>query len=466
LEPARGSPVDLNAGSHHHAKRPDCNGKETPMALPGADRLQSKGPAGLNVLGAAAAAKAIAAGEIRSETLVADCLARIEARDGDLHAWAFLDPDLALGQARARDDEEPRGVLHGVPVGIKDVIDTFDMPTEYGSPLYKGNRPAEDTATVAALRAAGAVILGKTVTTEFACPFPGNTRNPHDLTRTPGVSSSGSAAAVADFMVPLANGTQTGGSVIRPASLCGIYGFKGSLDGLDRTGIRHLKPSIDTLGLFARHLEDIQLMRTALTGGGAAAAQSNPPRIGIARTHIWPQAMPESVAMIDGASDLLTAAGATVSDVDLADDFQNLMARFTYITSYEGVRASDDFIADHLDEINSWSRQGYVFGKTVSDEDYEGAKTEAETVRGLLAGIFQEYDILITPAATGEAPKDLTAIEGGAFNSLWTLMYAPCVTLPAFSGPNGLPVGLQLVGAQGSDAATLGWAAWVENALR
>jgi Asp-tRNA(Asn)/Glu-tRNA(Gln) amidotransferase A subunit family amidase len=436
------------------------------MTQSATDALRSKGPEGLNVLGAAAMAAGIASGEFSSEALVSDCLARIESRDGDIHAWAFIDADLALRQARALDAAEPMGPLHGVPVGIKDVLDTKDMPTEYGSPLYKGNRPDKDTATVAALRAAGAVILGKTVTTEFACPFPSVTRNPHDLERTPGVSSSGSAAAVADFMVPLANGTQTGGSVIRPASLCGLYGFKGSLDGLDRTGIRHLKPSIDTLGLFARHLEDIQLMRRALTGDSGTAAHANPPRIGIARTHVWPQAAPESVAMIEQASSRLAAAGASVEDVEMAGDFTAVMDRFSYITSYEGVRASDDFIADHLDEINAWSRKGYEFGKTVSDEDYEGAKAEADRVRGLLAALFGDYDFLITPAATGEAPKDLTAIEGGVFNALWTLMYVPCVTLPAFTGPNGMPVGLQLVGPQGDDAATLRWAAWVDEALR
>ncbi|MDP6427175.1 MAG: amidase [Rhodospirillales bacterium] len=441
------------------------------MTDTGADALQSVGPnqlnGGLNTLGAAAAAAKIAAGEITSEALVGDCLARIDARDGDIHAWAFVDPELALAGARARDGEEPLGPLHGVPVGIKDVIDTKDMPTEYGSPLYKGNRPDQDTATVAALRDAGAVILGKTVTTEFACPFPSVTRNPLDLQRTPGVSSSGSAAAVADFMVPLANGTQTGGSVIRPASLCGLYGFKGSLDGLDRTGIRHLKPSIDTLGLMARHLEDIILMRAALTGEEASGVTipADAPRIGIARTHVWPEAEPESVAMIERAGGLLARAGASVEDVELGGEFPAVMERFPYITSYESVRSADDFIADHLDQINSWSRQGHEFGQKVTIEEYEGAKAAAEQARALLAGVFDDYDIFITPSAKGEAPQDLTAIEGGAFNSLWTLLYAPCVTLPAFTGPNGMPVGLQVVGPQGQDARTIANAGWVERAL-
>jgi len=428
--------------------------------------LLSRGPAGLNGLSASEAAAKIKAGEISSEELVGDCLARIEARDGDIHAWAFINAEVALAQARARDGEDPIGPLHGVPVGIKDVIDTKDMPTEYGSPLYRGNRPNTDTATVGALRAAGAVILGKTVTTEFACPFPVDTRNPHDLSRTPGVSSSGSAAAVADFMVPLANGTQTGGSVIRPASLCGLFGFKGSLDGLDRTGIRHLKPSIDTLGLFARSLDDIALMRGALTGEAADIGETpDAPRIGVCRTHVWPLAEPESIAMMEIAADALAGAGAIVTNVDLPEEFEKTMERFTYITSYENVRAADDFIADHLDQLNSWSRNGYEFGLKVTDDEYEAAKTEAAGTRRHLTDIFKDYDIFISPSATGEAPDDLLAIEGGAFNVLWTHMYAPAVTLPAFFGPNGMPVGLQIIGPSGFDAKTLAVAGWVARRL-
>ena len=420
----------------------------------------------LNKLSAVEVAAKIAAGEISSEAVVEACLAQIEARDSDIHAWAFIDPENALAQARVRDMEAPSGPLHGVPVGIKDVLDTKDMPTEYGSHLYRGNQPEKDTTTVAALRDAGAVILGKTVTTEFASPYPSITRNPLDPERTPGVSSSGSAAAVADFMVPMANGTQTGGSVIRPASLCGLYGFKGSLDGLDRSGIRHLKPSIDTLGLMARHLEDILLMRQAITGEECVTTPSAPPRIGVTRTHVWPEAQLESVHMIESATERLAAAGAVIADVELPEDFEAVIERFTYITSYEGVRSTDDVVAENLDSINSWSRRRYEFGKTVSFGDYESAKAEAKRVRGLLAGVFSEYDILITPAAKGEAPKDLAAIEGGAFNVLWTLMHVPCITLPCFSGPNGMPVGIQIVGPQHEDGQTLSWAGWVDEVLR
>ncbi len=302
--------------------------------------LATKGPFALNALSATDAAAKIAAGEITSEALVADCLARIEAREGEVHAWAFIDPDYALEQARARDGardgENPRGALHGVPVGIKDILDTNDMPTGHGSPIYRGDRPDKDSACVAALRAAGAVILGKTVTTAFACPYPAETRNPHDATRTPGVSSSGSAAAVADYMVPLANGTQTGGSVIGPAGRCGVYGYKASLDGLDRGGIRHLKPNLDTLGLFARSIPDIALMRAASHGRSEAASLDIPagraPRIGICRTPHWDDAGPPVAALFGTAADILANAGAEVSEATLPDYLQDIEPDFQIIS--------------------------------------------------------------------------------------------------------------------------------------
>ncbi len=216
-----------------------------------------------------------------AEARVAECLERIQAREPEIRAWAYVDPEHALAQARALDRMPPRGPLHGVPIGIKDVLDTHDMPTEYGSSVYKGFRPKEDSNIVAALRRAGAVILGKTRTTEFASPIPVGVRNPLDFTRTPGVSSSGSAAAVADGMVPIALGTQTGGSIIRPATYCGIYGYKASLDAMDRGGIRHLRPTLDTLGVLARSLDDIalvqgsELVRSTANRVSASAAPTN-----------------------------------------------------------------------------------------------------------------------------------------------------------------------------------------------
>ena len=228
--------------------------------------LTNKGPLGLNKFNAVEMATKIASGESTSEAIVSDCLERTKVRDPDIGAWKYIDPAYALEQARTLDKIPHKGMLHGVPIGIKDNLDTVDMPTEYGTTIYPGFRPKKDTLTVATLRAAGAVILGKTVPSEFAGPYPGSTLNPHDTNRSPGVSSMGSAAGVADYMVPLANGTQTGGSVIRPAALCGVYGYKGSFNHLDGSGIKHLKPSIDTLGHFARSIDDLELMRCVLTG--------------------------------------------------------------------------------------------------------------------------------------------------------------------------------------------------------
>jgi Asp-tRNA(Asn)/Glu-tRNA(Gln) amidotransferase A subunit family amidase len=417
----------------------------------------------LNQLGAVDAAAKIAAGKLTSEALVRACLERIEEREGDVKAWAFVDPDKALAQARARDKESPRGPLHGVPVGIKDNIDTEDMPTEYGSKLYAGHQPVADAATVARLRAQGAVILGKTRTTEFACPFPTVTRNPHDLTRTPGVSSSGSAASVADFMVPLANGTQTGGSVIRPASLCGLYGFKGSLNALDRAGIRHLKSSIDTLGLFARSLADLVLMRAALTEGAKPAVPRprKAPRIGLARTHVWPQAKPEMVQAIEMAQSALGAP-----DVTLPTAIEDSIPSFGVVTRYEGLLMTEQVVRDNIDQVNPWSRDGYLGGLKLTRADFDHAVGESQRARAALATVFKQYDVLITPAATGEAPADLNIIEGGSFNSLWTHMYVPCLTIPAFVGPNGMPVGLQIVGPHGADEAVLAAGAWIEAQLK
>ena len=309
------------------------------------------GPRGLNALSASDAARKLEGGAATSVALVSDCLARIEARDGDIHAWAHVDRQAALAQARARDAEPRRGPLHGVPVGIKDVFDTFDMPTSYGSPLYRGFRPATDTAAVGLLRMAGAVILGKCATTEFASPVLADTRNPHDPTRSPGVSSSGSAAAVADFMVPLSLGSQTGGSTILPASFCGVVGYKASLTGIDRGGIRHLRPTLDTMGLFARSIEDIALLRTALTANAMPAASSRidgRPRIGLCRTVNWAQAEAATQKAFESAAAALAKAGAEIVDAEMPEVFKGMEDSFRVISSVEGQRSLATEVRDHL----------------------------------------------------------------------------------------------------------------------
>ena len=430
--------------------------------------LHSLGPAGHNLLSASDAAAKIAAGEITSEALVTDCLARINARDTDIGAWAYVDPDHVIEQARLLDRSPRRGPLHGIPVGVKDVLDTHDMPTAYGSVIYKGHRPAADSACVAALRHAGAVILGKTTTTEFASPWAVDVRNPHDLARTPGVSSSGSAAAVADFMVPLALGTQTGGSVIRPATYCGIYGFKASLDGLDRGGIRHLRASLDTLGLFARSLQDIALIRRSMTGeaqGTAKWPEGTRPRLGLCRTRQWPLASPETQRAIEKAMETLRETGAQVIEIDLPPVFDRALDSFRVISLWEGAHALELEMREHLDKMDPWLKDNAGKLPSITSEDYAAAKSHAAECRAQLAPLFTRVNALITPAAAGEATQNLVGLGDQTFCPLWTLMHGPCLTIPAFTGPDRLPMGLQIVGPVGNDERLIGVAPWIAGAM-
>lgn len=420
-------------------------------------------PAGLDGLTASEAAAKLRAGEITSEALVTACLARIEAHDATLKAWTFIDPDMALAQARACDAADtPAGLLHGIPVGVKDVLDTRDMPTEYGSEIYAGHQPAEDSACVAALRAAGAVLLGKTTTTQFASPLPVGVCNPHDTERTPGVSSSGSAAAVADFMVPLANGTQTGGSVILPAAFCGVVGYKASLDGLDRTGIQGLKKSLDTLGYFARSVDDIGLAYGALTGN-SAYADGGRPKIGVCRTPMWAEAEDGVQAAIEGAASALSAAGYDVADIDLPPEFDTIEQPFRVISNYEGKAALADEFRDHMEKMNPWMRETGESGW--SDAEYADAVAAADTARAALADVYDNYPVLLTPSTAGEAPADLVSVTMSSFNRMWTLMHGPTITLPVAEGPNAMPIGVQLAARVGGDAALIAQATAIHRIL-
>ncbi len=283
-------------------------------------KSQSIGRPNLSKLTATEIVRATTAGEITCEAVTRACLERIAAREGVIHAWASIDPELALAQARALDRGTERGPLHGVPVGVKDIIDTFDQPTEMGSPIYRGHRPAADAACVALVRAAGAVILGKTVTCEFAGMQPGITTNPHDTERTPGGSSSGSGAAVADRMVPVAFGTQTGGSVLRPAAYCGVFGFKPTFGAFNRRGVFPAAESLDTLGLIARSLDDIELVSDVLElrPSSKPAPLNRAPRIGLCRTPLWATAQPETAAAVEDAAAKLGKAGADIREIVLA----------------------------------------------------------------------------------------------------------------------------------------------------
>ena len=412
----------------------------------------------LNQLSAAEAARRIAAREISAEDLVRDCLARIAQRERTVRAWAFLDPDLALRQARQRDRaKRPLGPLHGIPVGIKDIIDTADMPTECNSPIYRGHRPRRDAECVARLRAAGAIILGKTQTSEFAYLHPARTRNPHDPSRTPGGSSSGSAAGVADFMMPLAVGTQTGGSTIRPASYCGVFAFKPTFRRVPVAGVKSLSASFDTVAGIARSVEDLTLLDAVLSGAPVKRAEAMPkrrPRIGFCRTPFWAQAERSTRTALAGATRVLRAAGFVVEDVELPREFEPLNDGFYVVVGAEVVWALGPEYRDHRSQMSRIAQRLVEDGRRLDGDQIQ--RVRAAQMHCALAAdrLFDRYDALLTPAAPGEAEKG-NAVGNNVFNRPWTAMHLPCLTIPAGTGPAGLPVGIQLVGRRNADRALL-----------
>ena len=422
---------------------------------------------GGNRLSATEAVARLHSGALTAEQLTRDCLDRIEER-ASVKAWIHLDPGYALAQARAADRAGRPGLLAGLPIGVKDVIDTYDMPTQHGSPIYQGNRPFADAACVALTRMAGGTILGKTVTTEFANRFPGATVHPRNPAHTPGGSSSGSAAGVADFQVPVGFGTQTGGSTIRPAAFCGVVGYKPSFGEFSRVGIKLQCQNLDTLGLICRSLDDIALMRAALIemphrkvdrGTGA-------PRIGLCRTPLWHLADAPTQQLIEHTAEKLAAAGARVSDISFTAPFENIAEHHRRIFNYE---AAHNYAYEHLEHRDQVSA---VLLKTVLDpgrdlpiDDYIEALETSEAFRAHLDDIFRDVDVLLTPSAAGEAPEGYDSTGNPAFNSTWTLGWVPCVTLPAGTGPKGLPLGVQLVGQRFADERLLDAAAWVEARL-
>ena len=414
------------------------------------------------------AARQIAERRLTAEALMASCLARIEARETIVGAWQYLDRDQALAEARARDREAPRGPLHGVPIAVKDLIDTFDMPTAYGSPIYQGHRPAADAACVALARAAGAVVLGKTVTTEFATFTPGRTANPHNPAHTPGGSSSGSAAAVADGMVPLGFGTQTAGSVIRPASFCGAVGYKPSFGLISRAGVKPLSDSLDTIGVYARSIDDAAFFAGVLTerpGLRHLALPVRAPRFGLYRTPMWDEAEPATAAALDIARAALERAGAKVEELAIAPEHQGLTEAQDRIMGFETCRALADERIRHSAELSPRLAQLLDAGMAVGAEDYDAALASAGLARAGLAQFFGGCDAVLTPAAPGEAPAGLGYTGNPVFNRMWTLLGTPCAAVPARWGEGGLPTAVQLVGQVGDDARLMGCAAFLEHAL-
>jgi Asp-tRNA(Asn)/Glu-tRNA(Gln) amidotransferase A subunit family amidase len=420
---------------------------------------------GAEHLTASEAAARLEAGTLSAETLARDCLDRAEARAA-VKAWVWLDPELALAQARAIDHAGRPGVLKGVPVGVKDVIDTYDMPTQHGSPIYRGNRPFADAACVALTRAAGGVILGKTVTTEFANRHPRETVHPLNPAYTPGGSSSGSAAAVADFQVPVGFGTQTGGSTIRPAAFCGVIGYKPTFGEFSRVGIKMQCHNLDTLGIICRSLDDLSLMRAALQVQPRRPVDraAGMPRIGFCRTPAWEHASPDTQALLERTASRLSSAGAMVKDVaPVPADFLEHQHR---VFAFEAARNYAYEYEAHGDKLSAALRDGLLKpGRELPLSRYVEAIETAEAVRARLDDVFAEFDVLLAPSAVGEAPKGLDSTGDACFNAIWTLAWTPCVTLPAGAGQKGLPLGIQLVGPRFRDETLLDAAAWVEARL-
>ncbi len=419
----------------------------------------------------------LADGVLTAEAVTKACLERIEAMEPNVRAWAFCDPRVAMMQAkeadRRRAQGRPLGPLHGVPIGLKDIIDARGMPTENGTPIDSGKRPLKDATVTRRLRDAGAVILGKTVTSELAYFHPGPTVNPHDPTRTPGGSSSGSAAAVAAGMVPFAVGTQTNGSVIRPASFCGVFGFKPSFGTVPRTGVLKAAPSLDQVGFFARSIEDIALAATVMGPDGddpdcsfnagplletAMAPPPVTPDIAMVHTPFSERLDPETKA---GFAEIVDVLGEHGTETALPELFGRGAGWLAAIMASEMTRNLGHYLESDPEQISSAFKALMDQGNGVSAVDYLAARDMQPVLLEALEPLFERFDAIITPAAPGEAPADLTTTGDPIFCTLWTLCGLPAITLPLLSGPNGMPVGVQLVGAYGQDAQLLRTARWL-----
>ena len=438
----------------------------------------------LHSLSASEAARLIRDGVISSEQLVEACLARVREVDEQVQAWAFLDPDYALAQARAADQlrlsGQPTGPLHGVPVAVKDIFDTADMPTECGSVLYAGRAPSRDATVISMLRAAGAVIMGKTVTTEFAYFAPGKTRNPHNPEHTPGGSSSGSAAAVAAEMVPLALGSQTNGSTIRPAAFCGVVGFKPTHGLISRHGVLRLSRTLDHVGLFARTLEDLALLAEEVAGYDERDPDTRPrarvpfqkisleeppaePMLAFVKTPHWDRVDADARQAF---AELVETLGERVEEVDL---FPSAAEAWDWHKTIMEAEMAANFEREYRtgrDKLSAQLRSLLERGHEVRAVDYQRVLRSLAPVAASFDDLFmQRYDAILTPAAAGGAPKGLASTGDPAFCTLWTLLGLPALSLPLMQAANGLPLGVQLVGRRGFDARLLRTARWLAARL-
>lgn len=404
----------------------------------------------------------VKAGHLSAAEIAESVIERIEARDSDVQAWAYFDPDLVRARAAELDAMPLKGPLHGVPVAIKDVFNTKDMPTAHNSARYAGSHPGVDAAAVDILRAAGAIIVGKTVTTEFAATLRGGkTRNPHDLARTPGGSSSGSAAAVADFQSTLALGTQTGGSTIRPASFNGVFALKPTWNSISREGFKMGTISADTVGLYARSAADLALLADVFE---LDAPESILPttlagaRVAFCRTPHWNQASPEVRRAMAEAEASLALAGAVVTEMTLPpvfDEFAEAQKRIgaretrsTFLNEYRNTPGLHDEFRARVE-----NRTGQLPAET------RAAYRLVDRCRGLFDDVAAQYDIIVAPSAAGEAPLGTDFTGNASFNSLWTLLHVPVCNVPGFAGPSGMPVGLSLIGREYDDRKVIAMAA-------
>ncbi len=442
--------------------------------------VRSEGIADLSAL---SARERLEEGSLSAAELVGACLQRTSELETSVQAWAHLDSDYALAQAdlldRYRQSGRPVGPLHGLPVGIKDIIDTSDMPTENGNSLDAERRPEEDAWLVSRLRAAGAVIMGKTVTTECAYLAPAKTRNPHNPEHTPGGSSSGSAAAVAAGMVPLAVGTQTGGSVIRPASYCGVVGFKPTFGLIPRSGVLRTSRHLDTVGVFARTIEDAALLVDAICGHDPADPDSRlmaapqllnvcrkappvKPQVAFIKTPAWKDIEPDCA---EGFAELVAALGEQCDEVTLPEVFAEGAVAHRRVMLTEIAYNLRHYHSRGAEQLAPQTREAIEQGKTIGANDYLMALDWRETLYSGLEEVFSRYDAIVTPATAGEAPQGLDSTGSAAFNVLWSFLGTPAITLPLMSGSQGLPIGVQLVGKRNSDGVLLRTARWLVDQL-
>nr|HIL75142.1 amidase [Rhodospirillales bacterium] len=420
-------------------------------------------------------------GEITSLELVDACIARIKSREEEIGAWAHLNYDFARKQAEHSDAYRASGAacgpLHGIPIGIKDIFDTDDYPTENGTVLDTGRKPDVDCTAVKRLIAAGAVIIGKTVTTELAVYSPGKTANPQDINRTPGGSSSGSAAAVASGMVPLAIGSQTNGSVIRPASFCGVVGFKPTHGLISRVGALSLSRNLDHVGVFARSLEDVALITECLIGYDPKDPDTQPkpapllseitaqdpplePRFAFIKTPVWDQAEP---ATQDAFEELFEFLGDSCEEVTLSEEFDNAVGDLKNIMLADLAQNLNRYMKRGANQISEILRGMIKEGLNISAVSYNTSVERRAILNAWIQGICSEYDAIITPAATGEAPLGLSSTGDPIFCSLWSYLGVPAVNVPLMEGENGMPLGVQVVSSFGDDARLLRSARWLAS---